>query len=72
MSQMKHPILSGTKEISKFVGCSWSTILRWIDEKQFPGRKLDGIWESGAELIIQWRQRQIGERAKLGGKLGLA
>jgi hypothetical protein len=61
MSQMGQPILNGKKDISKFVGRSWSTIRKWIDEKEFPARKLDGIWEADAELIIQWRQKQIAE-----------
>jgi hypothetical protein len=57
-------ILTGRKDICSFVGRSWSTIRMWIDERGFPARKLDGIWESDAELIIQWRQRQIGRQPK--------
>jgi hypothetical protein len=72
MNQTRQPILSGKKDICRYVGRSWSTIRKWVDEKDFPARKLDGIWEADAELIIQWRQRQIAERAELGRQSGLA
>lgn len=72
MNQIRPTILNGKKEISRYVGRSWSTIRKWIDRKDFPARKLDGIWEADAELIIQWRQRQIAERASMGGQSGLA
>ena len=62
MSQTRQPILNGKKDICRYVGRSWSTIRKWIDQKEFPARKLDGIWEADAELIIQWRQRQIAEQ----------
>ena len=61
--QVIQPTLSGQKAIRKYVGRSWSTIRIWIDDKEFPARKLDGIWEAKVELIIQWRQRQIPEWA---------
>lgn len=64
MSQRKHPIINGKKDISKFVGRSWRTIRMWIEEKDFPARKLDGIWEADADLIIQWRQKQIAESVR--------
>jgi hypothetical protein len=61
MNQVRQPILSGKKEISRFVGRSWEVVYRWINERDFPARKVDGIRESDTELIIQWRQRQIME-----------
>ena len=52
-------ILTGKKSICNFMGRSWSTIERWIMEREFPARKIDGIWESDSELITAWRRKQI-------------
>lgn len=52
-------ILSGKKSITNFVGRSWETVSKWIDEKEFPAKKLDGVWEADAEMIIDWRKRQL-------------
>lgn len=51
--------LSGRKEIIRYVGRSWQTIRKWIREKGFPARKLDGRWESDVEMISEWRRKQI-------------
>ena len=58
---MKHPrrILTGSKEIQSFVGRSWNVIYKWISEKKFPAVKIDGVWESDTELILEWRKKQI-------------
>lgn len=56
----KTTVLSGTKEISRFSGRPWNTIKKWIASRNFPARKIDGRWESDAELIARWRRRQIG------------
>ncbi|MBU0994878.1 MAG: hypothetical protein KJ737_20495 [Proteobacteria bacterium] len=52
-------ILTGSKEIQGFVGRSWTIVYKWIKEKEFPAVKIDGIWESDSELILEWRKRQI-------------
>ncbi len=52
-------ILSGKKSISSFVGRSWTTVAMWIAERGFPARKLDGVWEADAEMIIEWRRDQL-------------
>ena len=52
-------ILTGKKNICNFLGRSWDTVERWIREKGFPARKIDGVWESDSELITNWRRRQI-------------
>lgn len=65
-------ILTGRKDICSFVGRSWSTTRMWIDDRGVPAKKLDGIWEANAELIIQWRQGQIAQRASDAGRSGLA
>jgi hypothetical protein len=51
--QVIQPTHSGQKAIRKYVGRSWSTVRKWIDDKGFPARMLDAIWEADAELIIQ-------------------
>ncbi|MBU0994868.1 MAG: hypothetical protein KJ737_20445 [Proteobacteria bacterium] len=58
MKQQKR-ILTGSKEIQQFVGRSWTVIYKWIREMEFPAVKIDGIWESDSELILEWRKRQI-------------
>ena len=52
-------ILTGKKNICNFLGRSWDTVERWIREKGFPARKIDGVWESDSELITNWRRSQI-------------
>ncbi|MBU0994691.1 MAG: hypothetical protein KJ737_19530 [Proteobacteria bacterium] len=52
-------MLTGSKEITGFVGRSWKIIYRWIKEKDFPAKKIDGVWESDTELILEWRTNQI-------------
>jgi hypothetical protein len=57
-------ILTGKKNICNFVGRSWDTVERWIRERGFPARKIDGVWESDSELITAWRRRQINGRGE--------
>jgi hypothetical protein len=57
-------ILTGRKQIMNFVGRSWPTIQKWIDEDGFPARKLDGVWEADGDLVIEWRRRQIVKRSE--------
>lgn len=52
-------ILVGKKSICSFVERSWPTVYAWIRTKRFPARKIDGVWESDTELIINWRRNQI-------------
>ena len=52
-------ILTGKKMITTYVGRSWVTIVKWIEEKDFPARKIDGVWESDTDLIIGWRKNEI-------------
>ena len=51
--------LLGINEIVDFVKRPWSIIKRWIKEKKFPAKKIDGKWESNTALIWQWRREQI-------------
>jgi hypothetical protein len=56
---MKSSILTGRKQIQNFVGRDWRLIVRWVEIKEFPARKIDGVWESDAALIETWRRAQI-------------
>jgi hypothetical protein len=57
-------VLTGKKRICEFVGRSWATIHTWIEQGGFPARKIDGIWESDAQLVTAWRQAAIkGEKS---------
>jgi hypothetical protein len=51
--------LTGKKNICNFLGRSWAIVERWIREREFPARKIDGVWESDSELITAWRRSQI-------------
>lgn len=59
MQKRAQTILTGKKMIMTFVGRSWATVLTWIRERNFPARKIDGIWESDTDLIIEWRKKEI-------------
>ena len=52
-------LLTGKKQICNFLGRGWPTVEKWIIEKNFPARKIDGVWESDSDLITAWRRRQI-------------
>jgi hypothetical protein len=59
MQKKAQTILTGKKMIMSVVGRSWATILSWIEKRNFPTRKIDGVWESDTELIIEWRKKEI-------------
>ena len=52
-------ILTGRKQIQGFVGRAWEIIMRWVRDDGFPAKKIDGIWESDADLILEWRRKKI-------------
>lgn len=45
--------------IAGYTGRSWPTIERWVEEKHFPARKLDGVWTSKENLIDFWIEERI-------------
>lgn len=51
--------LIGKKAICGFVGRSWSTVENWILYQDFPAKMINGVWESDADLITEWRKRKI-------------
>ena len=57
--EAKDVILSGRKEIEKYVNRPWNVIRKWINEKGFPAAMIDGGWKSDVEEIIAWRKKQI-------------
>ena len=59
MQKKAQTILIGRKMIMSFVGRSWATIMMWVKQRNFPARKIDGVWESDTDLIIEWRKKEI-------------
>lgn len=59
MQKRGQTILTGKKMIKAYMGRSWETILMWINKRNFPARKIDGVWESDTDLIIEWRKKEI-------------
>jgi len=55
---MGEPLI-GKREIRAYVRRSWKTIAEWIITKNFPARKIDGVWESDTGLISEWKRNQI-------------
>ena len=58
--------LLGMKEIAAYTGRDRATIMKWINDENFPAIKVDGRWESNTDLIDTYRQQRI-ERAVNGG-----
>ena len=56
---MPEESLEGRKQIADFVERDWRTISRWIKDHSFPATKIGGTWQSDAELIRQWRKKQV-------------
>ena len=54
------------KEIAAYTGRDRATIMKWINDENFPAIKVDGRWESNTDLIDTYRQQRI-ERAVNGG-----
>jgi hypothetical protein len=50
--------------IKAFVKRSWRKIKDWILKEGFPAKKIDGVWESDAELIREWKRRRILKRGE--------
>jgi predicted DNA-binding transcriptional regulator AlpA len=52
--------LLGMKEIAEYAGYSRTTVIKMINEENFPAAKLNGSgWESDTELIDVWRMQKI-------------
>jgi hypothetical protein len=53
------PILTGSKEIARYVGRPWNTVRKWIACEGFPARKKDGRWMSEKGKIVVWMRGRI-------------
>ncbi len=51
--------LAGMTAICKYAKKTEVTVLKWIMERGFPAKKLDGTWQSDKILIDNWLRRQI-------------
>jgi predicted DNA-binding transcriptional regulator AlpA len=60
-------IITGKKSIEKICGRSWDTILRWINELEFPACKMDGVWQSHCELINEWVKEKVADCGRIRG-----
>jgi hypothetical protein len=57
---MNNPNLVGKKAIADYVGRNFNaTIKHWIDERNFPAKKIDGVWHSHTELVNEWIVKEI-------------
>lgn len=52
-------ILVTLEDIAIYSGRSKNTILKWVEEENFPASKVDGRWESNADLIEDWQRRRL-------------
>ena len=52
-------ILVTLEVIVAYSGRSKNTILKWVEEEKFPASKVDGRWESNADLIEDWQRRRL-------------
>jgi hypothetical protein len=63
-------ILSGMKEISKYLKRSEVTVLQWIRIYKLPANKFGGgVWESDSDLIDEWRRDTIKREILKNGNL---
>jgi len=56
--------LCGVKEISKYVGYSETTIMRWIFLEGLPAGKIGGSWVSDSDQIDKWWRKKVASGAK--------
>lgn len=52
-------ILITLEEIAIYSSCSKNTILKRVEDDNFPATKVDGRWESNTDLIDSWQRRRI-------------
>ena len=59
---MNKMVIAGLDNIAQQLGCSRKTLYKWINSKDFPAFKMDGIWRVLPREAEQWlsRQRQMG------------
>jgi hypothetical protein len=50
--------LKGMKEIKDYVRRSESTVMDWIQNENFPAKKIDHAWESHTGKIDEWMMKR--------------
>ncbi len=56
--------LTGMKAICTYVNRSEATVLDWIRTRDFPAKKLGGIYESDTASIDVWRTERLAAQTK--------
>jgi hypothetical protein len=59
---MTKELLVGRKAICTFLGRSWDTVHRWIQEEGLPAAKIDGCWEAIGSDILAWKREMIARK----------
>lgn len=64
---MNKMVIAGLDNIADQVGCSRKTLYKWINQKNFPAFKMDGIWRVLPRDAEKWLsdQRLRGDRCRL-------
>lgn len=52
-------MITGWKEITRYVGRSRRVILQLCREHNFPLIKIEGTWTTSHQLIDEWLKRQL-------------
>ncbi|MFW5490133.1 MAG: helix-turn-helix domain-containing protein [Desulfovibrio sp.] len=55
---MSKMVIAGLDNIAEQLGCSRKTLYKWINSKDFPAFKMDGIWRVLPRDAEQWLSRQ--------------
>jgi hypothetical protein len=67
---MTKELLVGRKAICTFLGRSWDTVHRWIEEDGLPAAKIDGCWEAMVSDLISWKREMIRRQTCQEQKMG--
>lgn len=55
---MQPLVLAGLENIAEVMGCSKKTLCKWIQLKDFPAFKMDGVWRAMPKDIELWLAEQ--------------
>lgn len=55
---MQPLVLAGLENIAEVMGCSRKTLCKWIQFRQFPAFKMDGVWRAMPRDIERWLAEQ--------------
>ncbi len=51
-------VIAGLENMAQEMGCSKKTIYKWIQERDFPAFKLDGVWRALPREMENWLKAQ--------------